>query len=231
VHGLADRAGFRLVAEADGNRTRQAELLGLVGFEDRGEHQLPERLPGPRRLGPVLPILGGPGPAARARCDLGTVDDSDAPGRLVVVARGSRRGAANVERSSFSGPLPRLTLSTLGIASGTIRRPHPATDRSWRCLRVHRPQHSWKHRRRSHHPGGERPHRGRHGRAPVQQPGHEARGVPGPHGLKCLVPRGASRGCSDACLPHVPSPSPFAESLRRVPSPSPLAESLRRFPS
>lgn len=27
------------MAEADGNRTRQAELLGLVGFEDRDTHQ------------------------------------------------------------------------------------------------------------------------------------------------------------------------------------------------
>lgn len=28
-----------LVAEADGNRTRQTEMLGLTGFEDRGAHQ------------------------------------------------------------------------------------------------------------------------------------------------------------------------------------------------
>ena len=28
-----------MLAEADGNRTRQTELLGLVGFEDRGAHQ------------------------------------------------------------------------------------------------------------------------------------------------------------------------------------------------
>lgn len=27
------------MAEADGNRTRQTELLGLTGFEDRGAHQ------------------------------------------------------------------------------------------------------------------------------------------------------------------------------------------------
>ena len=27
------------VAETDGNRTRQAEMLGLTGFEDRGAHQ------------------------------------------------------------------------------------------------------------------------------------------------------------------------------------------------
>jgi hypothetical protein len=29
----------RRLAEADGNRTRQTELLGLVGFEDRDAHQ------------------------------------------------------------------------------------------------------------------------------------------------------------------------------------------------
>lgn len=29
------------MAEADGNRTRQTELLGLTGFEDRGAHQDP----------------------------------------------------------------------------------------------------------------------------------------------------------------------------------------------
>src|SRR3954453_18576147 len=34
------------LAEADGNRTRLTEVLGHVGFEDRGGHQLPERLPG-----------------------------------------------------------------------------------------------------------------------------------------------------------------------------------------
>ena len=33
------------VAEADGNRTRLAELLDHVGFEDRGGHQAPSRLP------------------------------------------------------------------------------------------------------------------------------------------------------------------------------------------
>jgi hypothetical protein len=27
------------VAEVDGNRTRQTEVLGVVGFEDRGDHQ------------------------------------------------------------------------------------------------------------------------------------------------------------------------------------------------
>ena len=28
-----------MLAEADGNRTRQTEMLGLTGFEDRGAHQ------------------------------------------------------------------------------------------------------------------------------------------------------------------------------------------------
>ena len=27
------------MAEADGNRTRQTEILGLTGFEDQGAHQ------------------------------------------------------------------------------------------------------------------------------------------------------------------------------------------------
>ena len=31
-------------AEADGNRTRQTEMLDLTGFEDRGDHQEPKRL-------------------------------------------------------------------------------------------------------------------------------------------------------------------------------------------
>src|SRR4051812_32518306 len=43
---VAAQAAFPLLAEADGNRTRLTEMLGHVGFEDRGEHQLPERLPG-----------------------------------------------------------------------------------------------------------------------------------------------------------------------------------------
>ena len=28
-----------MMAEADGNRTRQTEILGLYGFEDRARHQ------------------------------------------------------------------------------------------------------------------------------------------------------------------------------------------------
>ena len=36
----------RRMAEADGNRTRLAELLGHVGFEDREGHQAPVRLHG-----------------------------------------------------------------------------------------------------------------------------------------------------------------------------------------
>jgi hypothetical protein len=32
------------MAEADGNRTRLTEMLGHVGFEDRGGHQAPLRL-------------------------------------------------------------------------------------------------------------------------------------------------------------------------------------------
>lgn len=36
--------GFVQVAEADGNRTRQTELLDLTGFEDREDHQEPKRL-------------------------------------------------------------------------------------------------------------------------------------------------------------------------------------------
>jgi hypothetical protein len=33
-------------AEADGNRTRQDEMLALTGFEDRGAHQERVRLQG-----------------------------------------------------------------------------------------------------------------------------------------------------------------------------------------
>ena len=36
--------GPRRVAETDGNRTRQTEVLGLTGVEDRGAHQEPRRL-------------------------------------------------------------------------------------------------------------------------------------------------------------------------------------------
>ena len=38
------RSSRTRLAEADGNRTRQTELLGLTGFEDRGAHQEPSRL-------------------------------------------------------------------------------------------------------------------------------------------------------------------------------------------
>ena len=33
-----------LVAEVDGNRTRQRDRVALVGFEDRGAHQAPRHL-------------------------------------------------------------------------------------------------------------------------------------------------------------------------------------------
>jgi hypothetical protein len=35
------------LAEADGNRTRQAEVLDFTGFEDREGHQAPVRLHAP----------------------------------------------------------------------------------------------------------------------------------------------------------------------------------------
>jgi len=34
----------RLLAEADGNRTRSTRIPGHTGFEDREGHQAPERL-------------------------------------------------------------------------------------------------------------------------------------------------------------------------------------------
>ena len=54
---LARHAGR--VAEADGNRTRQAEMLDLTGFEDRGDHQEPRRLRRcqPSQRSPVRPRL------------------------------------------------------------------------------------------------------------------------------------------------------------------------------
>ena len=43
VHSPSSSAvARRWLAEADGNRTRQAEILGLTGFEDRGDHQDPD---------------------------------------------------------------------------------------------------------------------------------------------------------------------------------------------
>jgi hypothetical protein len=38
--------GWGALAEADGNRTRQAEMLGFIGFEDREGHQAPIHLRG-----------------------------------------------------------------------------------------------------------------------------------------------------------------------------------------
>ena len=46
----------------DGNRTRQTEMLGLTGFEDRGDHQEPRHLRGHRNRTPATP----PGTAPRA---------------------------------------------------------------------------------------------------------------------------------------------------------------------
>ena len=45
-HSTESTGSRKWVAEADGNRTRQAERLGLTGFEDREGHQAPRRLRG-----------------------------------------------------------------------------------------------------------------------------------------------------------------------------------------
>lgn len=63
-HG--DQALTRLLGretEVDGNRTRQTEILGLTGFEDRGDHQEPRHLHGqPTRMVPVArAIIAIPG--------------------------------------------------------------------------------------------------------------------------------------------------------------------------
>jgi hypothetical protein len=39
-----NKTAFALVAEADGNRTRQRRGTPLSGFEDQGDHQEPRRL-------------------------------------------------------------------------------------------------------------------------------------------------------------------------------------------
>ena len=46
-------------AEADGNRTRLAEMLGHVGFEDREGHQAPRRLQAPRLFLGLFDIADG----------------------------------------------------------------------------------------------------------------------------------------------------------------------------
>jgi hypothetical protein len=45
-HGAPDHlvSAYVLVAEADGNRTRQRRGTPLTGFEDQGDHQEPRRL-------------------------------------------------------------------------------------------------------------------------------------------------------------------------------------------
>lgn len=69
LHGFwfwsRSRAGGDVVAEADGNRTRLTEVLGHVGFEDRGGHQAPIRL---RAVGyAALAGLRGAGKRRRGR--------------------------------------------------------------------------------------------------------------------------------------------------------------------
>ena len=73
------------MAEADGNRTRLTEILGHVGFEDRGGHQAPLRLPrrvvsklGAQRASRVPKTLWGdilPGPPGRAHGGPGSTSE------------------------------------------------------------------------------------------------------------------------------------------------------------
>ncbi len=48
------------MAEADGNRTRQTEILDLTGFEDRGAHQEPRRLRSQRYPGQQVNVTTAP---------------------------------------------------------------------------------------------------------------------------------------------------------------------------
>ena len=42
IAACTGHAAFRLVAEADGNRTRLSRVAAHTGFEDRGAHQDPD---------------------------------------------------------------------------------------------------------------------------------------------------------------------------------------------
>ena len=59
IVGSPPVAGSDVLAEADGNRTRQAEMLGFTGFEDRGGHQEPGHLRGHRTQPPRAAGLQG----------------------------------------------------------------------------------------------------------------------------------------------------------------------------
>ena len=86
------------MAEADGNRTRQAEMLGLTGVEDRGAHQDPDAslCRDPNRIDPpdVVPRLRAwpqVGPSAKVpsvALSPSPVKSPDAPVRLTQFAHG-----------------------------------------------------------------------------------------------------------------------------------------------
>ena len=101
--------GLLSVAEADGNRTRPAEMLGCTGFEDREGHQAPVRLRGEASVGSVTD------PSATVRLTQYAAGGGCAckipPGELEEVVRGpaaatgsGRRPAGRVSTTGTTAP-------------------------------------------------------------------------------------------------------------------------------
>jgi hypothetical protein len=73
--------GGAALAEADGNRTRLTEILGHVGFEDRGGHQTPRRLPAVHpAVDGTRPPHGVPGSQPPTAATPGPVGSAGPPG-------------------------------------------------------------------------------------------------------------------------------------------------------
>src|SRR5699024_10246384 len=116
------------LAEADGNRTRQTEILGLTSFEDWGAHQVLRRLHRERSSGRVAArwCVEGVGRAARgwrwmARRVVGRRERTDlARERCVVRPRPSR----TLISAAISAILPcNSAFGVRGVAEGSVRGP------------------------------------------------------------------------------------------------------------
>ena len=126
-----------MVAEADGNRTRQRRGTPLTGFEDQGDHQEPRRLRArlylrlgadhvPARRGDGAPgqvydtAIGTTGRQDALTIDVGTLATLDT---TVRVGRTTRSGLIasvlqSAQTSAVGGPLVNLNGQVIGIIVG-----------------------------------------------------------------------------------------------------------------
>src|SRR5690625_6748677 len=92
------------VAEVDGNRTRQTEMLGLDGFEDRGDHQDPDTSTATLAPSAVGDTKGGGSREYRIATGGRAGSGSGGVRAHVAGSAGSGSGGVQAPRTGSAGP-------------------------------------------------------------------------------------------------------------------------------